>query len=92
YQWDRLLTETTLYVKGASIDRNFSQPGAPRVNLPGYQKLDLAVAYTLFRDVVGLRNVVWKTVFQNILNEQYQEVFGFSSPRFSVLTGIEVRY
>ncbi|MGH7319085.1 MAG: TonB-dependent receptor plug domain-containing protein [Candidatus Rokuibacteriota bacterium] len=92
YQWDRLLTETTLYVKGASIDRDFSQPGAPRVNLPGYQKLDLAVAYTLFRDVVGLRNVVWKTVFQNILNEQYQEVFGFSSPRFSVLTGIEVRY
>jgi vitamin B12 transporter len=92
YQQNRLSAEATLYVKGASIDLDFGQPGGPRVNLPGYQKLDLAVAYTLFRDVVGLRDVVWKTVFQNVLNQNYQEVKNFSSPRFSALTGIEVRY
>jgi vitamin B12 transporter len=92
FQQNRLDAEATLYVKGASIDRDFSQPGAPRVDLPGYQKLDLAVAYTLFRDVMGLRHVVWKTVFQNVLNQNYQEVRGFSSPRLSALTGIEVRY
>ena len=92
YQRDRLNAEATLYVKGASIDRNFSEPGAPRVNLRGYQKLDLAVAYTLFRNVIGLREVVWKTVFQNVLNENYQEITGFSSPRLSALTGFEVRY
>ncbi len=62
------------------------------MNLPGYQKLDLAFAYTLFRDVIGLRDVVWKTVFQNVFNQNYQEVTGFSSPRLSALTGIEVRY
>jgi len=92
YQRDRLNAEATLYVKGASIDRNFSEPGAPRVNLRGYQKLDLAVAYTLFRNVIGLREVVWKTVFQNVLNQNYQEITGFSSPRLSALTGFEVRY
>ncbi len=92
YQQNRLNAEATLYVKGASIDRNFAEPGAPRVDLPGYQKLDLAVAYTLFRDVIGLRDIVWKTVFQNVLNQNYQEITGFSSPRLSALTGIEVRY
>jgi len=92
YQRDRFNAEATLYVKGASIDRNFSEPGAPRVNLPGYQKLDLSFAYTLFRNVIGLREVVWKTVFQNVLNENYQEITGFSSPRLSALTGFEVRY
>jgi hypothetical protein len=79
-------------VKGASIDRNFGEPGSPRVNLRGYQKLDLAVAYTLLKNVVGLREVVWKTVFQNVLNQSYQEINGFSSPRLSALTGFEVRY
>jgi vitamin B12 transporter len=92
YQRNRLNAEATLYVKGASIDRNFAEPAAPRVDLAGYQKLDLAVAYTLFRDVIGLRDVVWKTVFQNVLNQSYQEITGFSSPRLSALTGIEVRY
>ena len=92
YQRDRFNTEATLYVKGASIDRNFSEPGAPRVDQPGYQKFDLAFAYTLFKDVIGLREVVWKTVFQNVLNQNYQEITGFSSPRLSALTGFEVRY
>jgi hypothetical protein len=36
--------------------------------------------------------VVWKTVFQNVLNQNYQEITGFSSPRLSALTGFEVRY
>src|SRR5262245_48624529 len=92
YTRDRFSAVTSLFVKGASIDRNFNEPGAPRVNLPGYQKLDLSFAYVLFKDVIGLREVVWKTRFQNVLNEKYEEVFGFSAPRLSALTGIEVRY
>jgi len=94
YTRDRFSAVTSLFVKGASVDRDFSQPdsGNPRVNLPGYQKLDLSFAYVLFKDVIGLREVVWKTRFQNVLNQQYEEVFGFSAPRLSALTGIEVRY
>jgi vitamin B12 transporter len=92
YQGDRFNVGATLFVKGASIDRDFSQPGSPRVNLPGYQKLDLSFAWTLFRDVLGLQEVVWKTRLQNVLNERYEEIFGFSAPRLSALTGLEVRY
>jgi len=29
---------------------------------------------------------------QNVINERYEEVFGFSSARISALTGFEVRY
>ncbi len=92
YRRDRIDAVLTLFVKGDSIDRDFSKPGSPRVTLGGYEKLDLSFAYTLFKDVVGLREIAWKTRFQNLLNERYEEVFGFSSPRLSALTGIEVRY
>src|SRR5262249_1545604 len=92
YQQDRLSAEATLYVKGASIDLAFSQPGSPRVNLPGHHKPDLALASPLSRHVVGLRDTVWKALVQNLLNEDCQGVRGFSSPRISALTGIEVRY
>jgi vitamin B12 transporter len=92
YAGDRLKAAASLFVKGDSIDRDFSRTGSPRVTLPGYEKLDLSFAYVLFKDVVGLREITWKTRFQNVLNERYEEVFGFSSPRLSALTGIEVRY
>jgi len=82
----------TLFVKGQSIDRNFSSPDSPRVTNPGYDKLDLSVAVILFKNVIGLREIAWKTRLQNVLNEKYEEVFGFSSPRITALTGFEVRY
>ncbi len=92
YTGNRLSVAAALFVKGDSVDRDFSRPGSPRVTLPGYEKLDLSFAYTLFKDVAGLREVTWKTRLQNLLNERYEEVFGFSTARFSALTGIEVRY
>ena len=92
YTGDRLNAVASLFVKGNSIDRDFSSPGSPRVTLLGYQKLDLSFGVVLFRNVIGLREITWKTRFQNLLNEKYEEVFGFSSPRITALTGFEVRY
>jgi vitamin B12 transporter len=92
YTGGRFSAAAALFVKGDSVDRDFSRSGSPRVTLDGYEKLDLSFAYTLFKDVIGLREITWKTRFQNVLNERYEEVFGFSSPRLSALTGIEVRY
>ncbi len=94
YQRDRLSIAARLFVKGDSIDRDFSRGigREHRVTLQGYNKLDLSVAYVILKDVIGLRDIVWKTRFQNLLNESYEEVFGFSTARLSVLTGIEARY
>jgi vitamin B12 transporter len=92
YIGDRVKTEGTLFVKGQSVDRNFSEPTTPRKTLPGYQKLDLALAVILFKNEFYLREVTWKTRIQNALNEKYEEAYGFSSPRISFVTGLEVRY
>ena len=92
YTGDRVRTVGTLYVRGESIDRDFSSPGSPRKTVPGYDKLDLALAVVLFKNVIGLKEITWKTRLQNVINERYEEAFGFSSARISALTGFEVRY
>jgi len=92
YAADRFNAVASLYVKGQSIDRDFSSFEARRVTLPGYDKLDLSFAVVLFRNVIGLSEITWKTRMQNLLNEKYEEAFGFSAPRISAVTGFEVRY
>lgn len=92
YDHDRLSAATTLFVKGPSVDRDFSVAGSPRVTLDGYRKLDLSVAYVLVKDALRLQKVVWKARIENLLNETYEEVFGFSSAKLAFVTGIEVRY
>jgi vitamin B12 transporter len=92
YTGNRVSAVASLYVKGQSIDRDFSSPDARRVTLPGYDKLDLSFAVILFKNVIGLKEITWKTRMQNLINEQYEEVFGFSSARISAVTGFEVRY
>lgn len=92
YTGDRVNAVASLYVKGQSIDLDFSSPDTRRVTLPGYDKLDLSFAVVLFRNVIGLKEITWKTRMQNLINEKYEEVFGFSSPRISAVTGFEVRY
>lgn len=93
YTGDRVRAVGTLYVKGESADVDFSSgfPGR-RVTLPGHDKLDLSLAVVLFKNVIGLKEITWKTRLQNVINEKYEEVFGFSSARISALTGFEVRY
>lgn len=92
YERDRLNAVASLFVRGDSIDRDFSKGGSPRVALEGYNKLDVSVAYVVAKEWLGLKSVTWKTRVQNLLNETYEEVFGFSSPRLSFLTGFEARY
>jgi len=91
YPGDRLSAVAALFVKGDSIDRDFSNPGSPRVTLPCNPKLDLSFAYILFKNVIGLKEITWKTSFQHVLNEKYEEVYGFSAPRLMALTSLEVR-
>ncbi|HLC41231.1 MAG TPA: TonB-dependent receptor [Methylomirabilota bacterium] len=94
YEHDRFTATATLFVKGDSVDIQFDPATftTSRVKLQGYEKLDLSLAYVLIRNVAGLKEIIWKTRMQNVLDQKYEEGFGFSTARFSFLTGFEARY
>jgi vitamin B12 transporter len=79
-------------VVGNSIDRDFSQPGSPRVTLPGYTKVDLAASYAVAQNLWGLRSIRLQGKIENLLDEDYEEAFGFSTPGFSIRGGVAVNF
>jgi len=92
YQWDRLTTDLNVTMVRASIDRDFSKSGSPRVNLSGYPKVDLALSYAVFKERMGFKELNWVGKAQNLFNQKYEEVFGFSTAPFNFLTGFEARF
>jgi vitamin B12 transporter len=79
-------------VVGPAIDRDFTQPGSPRVTLPGHTKLDLAASYTVLQHVWSMRSLRVQMKIDNLLNEDYEEALGFSSAGISVRGGIAVNF
>jgi vitamin B12 transporter len=79
-------------VVGAAIDRDFSRPGSPRVTLPGHTKLDLAASYMVAQNVWGIKSLRLQGKIDNLLNEAYEEAFGFSAPGISVRGGITANF
>jgi vitamin B12 transporter len=77
-----------LTIKGSSIDRDFNaDPGGARVRLDGFAKADIALAYRLFKNQLGMKSFVITAKGQNIFDEDYEEVFGFSTAGASFLVG-----
>ena len=61
-----------------------------RVNNRDYFVLNLAASYDVVRNRGYINKVqVWAKI-NNLLDERYQEVFGYSSPGFSMLAGLRV--
>jgi vitamin B12 transporter len=79
-------------VVGPAIDRNFTLPGSPRVTLPGHTKLDLAASYAALQNVWGMRSLRVQMKIDNLLNESYEEVLGFSAAGISVRGGITANF
>jgi vitamin B12 transporter len=92
YLGDRATVSLFANVAGASIDRDFSQPGSPRVTLPGHTKIDLAASYVVAQHVWGLRSLRVQGKIENLLDEDYEQAFGFSAPGISVRGGITVNF
>ncbi len=59
-----------------------------RVTLDDYFKLDLAAYYEIPVTFLHLKKVRIFTRIENLLNEDYEEVFGFSAPRFNFIAGL----
>ncbi len=63
-----------------------------RVVNEDYFVADLAASYTFDCDFLLLKGVKIFARGQNIFNEHYEEVIGFSSPRFSAMGGVECTF
>ncbi len=88
YAMDRWTASFNLTIKGSSIDRDFNaDPGGARVRLDGYTKADIALAYRLFEDRLGMESFTITAKGQNVFDEDYEEVFGFSTAGANFLVG-----
>jgi vitamin B12 transporter len=92
YLGERWTTAFIANVVGPALDRDFTRPGAPRVTLPGYTKLDLAASYVVARQLWHVRDVRLQMKIDNLLNENYEEALGFSSPGISARGGVAVNF
>ena len=74
-------------------DLDFSQDfTSPRVRLGGYTRADLAVAYRLFENRWGIRAFTLEGQARNLFDEDYEEVFGFSSAGATFLVGFRAEF
>ena len=71
---------------GERDDRDFATFPATPVTLPQYVTLDLAAEATVWRGLAATVRV------ENLLDEQYQQVFGFQAPGRRWLVGGKARF
>ncbi len=76
---------------GKRDDLNFSEFPSKRVENGSYFKADLAASYKLPLDFPYLQGATVFTRAQNLFNKDYEDIFGFSSPGLSILTGLSIR-
>ena len=76
---------------GKRDDLNFAESPSKRVENGSYFKADLAASYKLPLDFPYLQGATVFTRAQNLFNKDYEDIFGFSSPGLSILTGLSVR-
>ena len=74
----------TLLEVGDASDLNFSQFPSRRITLGGYERVDLYLSYPLPWKLPGVRTARLQVQVKNLLDENYEEVFGFSTPGVSL--------
>jgi vitamin B12 transporter len=89
---DRWTVAFIANVVGSSLDRDFSQPGSPRVTLPGYTTIGLACSYAVLQNLWHMRSLRLQLKFDNLLDADYEQVLGFSQPGISVRGGVAVNF
>jgi vitamin B12 transporter len=95
YAWDRLNVNLNGYYTGWREDSKFTYEYpytfiSERVDNRDYFVLNLAASYDVVRNRGYINKVqVWAKL-NNLLDERYQEVYGYTSPGFSMLAGLRV--
>ena len=93
YARERLNANLTFQLKGHSVDRDFhTNSSGQRVRLSGYGRVDLALSYRLFENQWGLRSLTVEGKARNLFDEDYEEVFGFSTAGATFLVGFRAEF
>ena len=95
YARDRLNVNLAGYYTGGRDDSKFTYQfpflfQSERVYNRDYFILNLAASYDIVRDWNYVNKMQLWIKVNNLLDERYQEVFGFSSPGFTMLAGLRV--
>ena len=69
---------------GEKDDKNFSTFPAQRINLKDYTLINIAANYDLFRFLKLFARV------ENLLNTDYEEVYGYGTPGLSAFAGLKL--
>jgi vitamin B12 transporter len=93
YGRDRLNVNLTFTFKGHAVDRDFhSDFNGKRVRLSGYTKADLALSYRVLENQGGMRSLTIESLMQNLFDQDYEEVFGFSTIGANFLLGFRAEF
>jgi vitamin B12 transporter len=74
---------------GSRADLDFSDFPSARVTLPAYHVVDVSGAVTLIGHQGG-RSIGITARVENLLDERYQEIYGFAAPGRTVMVGVRV--
>jgi outer membrane cobalamin receptor len=74
------------------LDSDFSVAPAVRVRTDSYVKLDLSLSYLVYAHPTNGFEFRVKAVGENLLDEDYQEAYGFQTAGASGRGGIELRF
>lgn len=86
YPNDKWKIRLNLTHVGERDDIDFRQYPAQRIDLDPYTKVDLSVSYQMLK---------WCEIFaraENILDEDYEEVYGYETPRLSGYGGLKAEF
>lgn len=92
YSRDRLNVNVNVLVKGDATDGDFRAFPSTRVTLKGYTRTDLALSYRLWENRWGMRSLALTAKVQNLFDEDYEEVFGFSASGANFLVGFVAEF
>lgn len=93
YVYNRLNANLNISIKSQAADVQFNPDfSSQRVRNSGFTRIDLALAYRLLENQWGLRALTLESRVHNLFDEDYEEVFGFSTPGASVLVGFRAEF
>jgi len=91
YIWDRLETHLNGLYVGPRADRR-PDPNPPyyarRLTNGGYFICNLAASYDILRNWNNVKKVQVMARVNNLFDKHYNEIFGYSSPRFNIIGGL----